>query len=752
MRRTTALGWTALLTVLAACGGGDNLLLPGSGEPAHVTLQGDQQNGRVGQPLSQPLIAAVTDANGRPVDGATVVFVLTDPAPGASIAPDTTTTNADGQATANVVLGTRPGTQTGQVQALGASGAPTATAGFTLTALPENANGIVALSGQDQSGPVNSTLPNPLVVQVADPFGNPIEGVTVTWTVDGGGAVSAGTTTTGADGTTSVTRTLGATAGAQHTFAAVDGLVGSPVTFTHTATAGAASGVTIVAGDDQTGPVLTELPQDLVVEVRDAGGNAVPSVAVTWVIGVGGGSVTPTTSVTDAGGRASAAWTLGGSPGPNTVNAVVSGIGVAGFTATATAGAPARLQIQIQPSGAAVSGVAFSQQPVIQLLDAQGNEARQGGVAVQVAIASGGGTLSGVTNVQTDANGRAAFSGLALTGSAGTRTLRFSATGYASVTSQQISLGAAPTTTTITGDTPDPSAAGDPVTVQFTVASAAGTPTGTVTVQDGGDTCSGALSGGQGSCSIQLNTVGSRTLTATYAGAVGFAASSATAPHTVTAPPQPVLTIATQPAATATVGVALSPQPVIQLQNAGGGDLPTPGVQVSATIATGGGTLSGTTTVSTDAQGRATFTDLTINGDPGGRTLVFTAPGYGNVTSTSIDVQAAPPSGAQSSVTVDPATIPAGATSTITVTVRDATGATLAGRSVTVAATGSDNTISGNPGTTGSDGVATFTISSPTAETKTITATSEGVALGAAQTLTVEAAPPPTSGLQGPAR
>jgi Big-like domain-containing protein len=746
MRRTTALGWTALLTALGACGGGDNLLLPGSGEPAHVTVvQGDQQNGRVGEALPQPLIVDVTDATGRPVDGATAVFVLSDPAPGASVAPDTATTNADGQATANVVLGTRPGSQTGEVQALGAGGAATATVGFTLTALPENANGIVALSGQDQSGPVNSTLPNPLVVQVSDPFGNPINGVTVTWTVDGGGAVSAGTSTTGADGTTSVTRTLGGTAGAQHTFATVDGLAGSPVTFTHTATSGAASGVTIIAGDDQTGPVSTELPQDLVVEVRDAGGNAVPSVAVAWVIGVGGGSVTPTTSVTDASGRASAAWTLGASPGPNTVSAV-SGIGVAGFSATATAGAPARLQIQIQPSGAAVSGVAFGQQPVIQLLDAQGNEARQGGIAVQVAIASGGGTLSGVTSVQTDANGHAAFSGLALTGSAGTRTLRFSATGYASVTSQQISLDAAPTTTTITAATPDPSAAGDPVTVQFTVASAAGTPTGTVTVQDGGDTCSGILSGGQGSCSIQLNTVGSRTLTATYAGADGFAASSATAPHTVTAPPQPVLAIATQPASTATVGVAFSPQPVIQLQNGGGGDLPTPGVQVSVAIATGGGTLSGTTTVSTDAQGRATFADLVINGDPGGRTLVFTAPGYGNVTSTSIDVQAAPPSGAQSSVTADPATIPAGATSTITVTVRDATGTSLAGRSVTVAATGSDNTITGNPGTTGSDGVATFTISSTTAEAKTITAISEGVALGTPQTLTVEAAPPPTSG------
>jgi len=750
MRRTTALGWTAILTVLGACGGGGDLLLPGSAEPANVTVLGDGQSGRVGETLLQPLVAQVTDANGRPIDGATVVFVLTDPAPGAAVTPDTARTDSDGQASVNVTLGTRPGTQQGQVQALGANGSPAATGNFTLNVLAENANGIAAVSGQDQSGPVGSTLAAPLVVQVTDPFGNPIGDVTVTWTVDGGGGVSASTTTTAADGTTSVQWTLGGTAGAQHAFATVDGLAGSPVTFSATATAGAASGVSIVSGDNQSGPVSTELPNDLVVQVLDASRNPVPSVAVAWVVGAGGGSVTPTTSVTDASGRTSAAWTLGSSPGANSVSAVVSGIGVVEFHATATAGAAARLRIETQPSTSAVSGVPLARQPVIQLLDAQGNEVRQGGVAVQVAIASGGAALSGATSVGTDGNGRASFSGLTLTGSSGTNTLRFSATGFASVTSQPISLGAAPTTITITGDAPDPSAPGEGVTVQFTVTSGAGTPTGSVTVQDGSDDCTGTLTNGQGSCVIELNTVGSRTLTASYGGATGFAASSTTEPHRVEAPAQPVLAIATQPGSSATAGAPLNPQPVIQLQNGDGSPLATAGVQVSAAIATGGGTLTGTTTVATDAQGRATFTDLVINGDPGTRTLVFTASGFGNVTSANIDVQAAPPppDGAQSSVTLDPATVAAGATSTITVTVRDATGTALAGRTVTVDASGSDNTITGSPGTTGADGVATFTISSGTAEPKTITATSEGVTLGTPQTLTVEAAPPPTSGLR----
>jgi hypothetical protein len=642
MRVTGAFRLIAVAGLLAGCGGGGDLLLPGAGEPAAVTLlQGGDQNGRVGEALPQPLVAAVTDGTGRPVEGATVVFVLNDPSPGASVAPDTVTTDADGNVTATVVLGTRPGAQTGEIRALGGNGTPTATAPFTLTAVSENANGIHPVSGEDQSGPVGAALGQPLVVEVDDAFGNPIPGVDVTWTVEGGGSVSAPTTTTGDDGRTSVTRTLGSAAGTQRTLASVEGLAGSPVAFVHTAIAGSASGVSIVSGDDQTGPVSTELPQDLVVQVRDAQGNAVPGVAVTWVIGTGGGSVTPQTSATDADGRASAAWTMGGSPGANTVSAVVSGIGLAEFSATATAGAPARLSVLTQPSSSAVSGVALPQQPVIQLLDAQGNESKQSGVEVSVSIASGGGSLDGATSRLTDGNGRAAFTGLTLSGPAGTRTLRFAANGFASVTSSQIDLGAQPTVTTITDDSPDPSQTGDQVTVQFRVTAAAGTPDGSVRVSDGTDQCSGTLSGGQGSCALALSTAGSRTLTAEYQGSSGFATSSGTAPHTVTAPPALGLRIAEQPSS-GTIGQPLVPAPVVQLQS-GSVDVGTGGVSVSVALASGGGTLSSTstTTVVTDAQGRAVFDNLTVEGgDPGSRTLVFTAGTYGNVTSGPIEMAA----------------------------------------------------------------------------------------------------------------
>ena len=85
----------------------------------------------------------------------------------------------------------------------------------------------------------------------------------------------------------------------------------------------------------------------------------------------------------------------------------------------------------------------------------------------------------------------------------------------------------AATTSTIGTDNPDPSVVGQPVTVQYSVTSAGGTPAGNVTVSDGVDTCTGTVAAGQ--CSITLNTAGSRSLTATYAGNANFAPSPASA-------------------------------------------------------------------------------------------------------------------------------------------------------------------------------------------------------------------------------
>jgi hypothetical protein len=76
----------------------------------------------------------------------------------------------------------------------------------------------------------------------------------------------------------------------------------------------------------------------LVVRLVDEQGNTVHNAAISWVVGDGGGSVSPVTVETDTAGLASMQLTLGPSPGVNTVNAVVSGVDIVTFTASATGG------------------------------------------------------------------------------------------------------------------------------------------------------------------------------------------------------------------------------------------------------------------------------------------------------------------------------------------------------------------------------------------------------------------------------
>ncbi len=137
--------------------------------------------------------------------------------------------------------------------------------------------------------------------------------------------------------------------------------------------------------------------------------------------------------------------------------------------------------------------------------------------------------------------GRVTFTDLSISGAPGTRTLLFTASGLAGVTSNEIDITALGTTTTITRDLPDPSVANSEFPVEFQVTSAGATPTGTVTVTVSGGpaTCTGTLSGGVGSCSLRLGGLGVRTITATYSGGPGLSGSSDTEPHTVVSQPLP---------------------------------------------------------------------------------------------------------------------------------------------------------------------------------------------------------------------
>ncbi len=197
--------------------------------------------------------------------------------------------------------------------------------------------------------------------------------------------------------------------------------------------------LTVVRGNGQNGTVGEALADSLVVRVRDRFGNPVPDVEVRWTP-EGGGSVDPAMAVTDGGGRAGTQRTLGLQPGTYTTVASVAELPEEPVVFTTT-GVAAKLSIVTQPSAAAVSGVPLEQQPVLQLLDADGNAAARAGVLVTVQIATGGGSLGGSTSVPSDATGLVTYTDLSIRGEPGIRTLLFAADAFASAASAPIAVG-----------------------------------------------------------------------------------------------------------------------------------------------------------------------------------------------------------------------------------------------------------------------------------------------------------------------
>jgi len=120
---------------------------------------------------------------------------------------------------------------------------------------------------------------------------------------------------------------------------------------------------------------------------------------------------------------------------------------------------------------------------------------------------------------------------------------------------------------------------------------------------------------------------------------LGAALGASLACKTTEPPPVAVqLALVTAPPAAAQSGVALTPQPVIQVQDASGNSIADQGRQVLAVLAGQGGTLIGTLEARTDATGKATFTNLGLSGPPGQRIIRFDSPGLRSVLADPISV------------------------------------------------------------------------------------------------------------------
>ena len=192
------------------------------------------------------------------------------------------------------------------------------------------------------------------------------------------------------------------------------------------------------------------------------------------------------------------------------------------------------------------------------------------------------------------------------------------------------------------------------------------------------------------------------TYSASYGGSALTVATQSVTP-TVGAATQ--IAITTQPVG-ATAGALLATQPVIKVLDSGSNVVTT--ASASIEVSASGGTLGGTTTVSTSS-GVATFTDLTFAGTANTNyTLTFAATGYTSQTSSSFSVGVG--AATKLVLTTSAATAKYGqafATQPV-VKVQDAGSNLVTASSAVVTASLSSGTVVGTGNATSSSGVATF--------------------------------------------
>jgi hypothetical protein len=174
----------------------------------------------------------------------------------------------------------------------------------------------------------------------------------------------------------------------------------------------------------------------------------------------------------------------------------------------------------------------------------------------------------------------------------------------------------------------------------------------------------------------------------------------------------------------------------VTVKDAGGSPIGGATVVLSAT---GSGNTVTQPAGPTDVNGVATGTLSSTAA--GTKTVSATASGTALTQTATVTVTSGSISAAQSTVTVMPSFIaPSTETSTITVTVRDLSGNPVSGATVALVATGSGNTLTQPASLTNSSGVATGTLRSTVAGTKTVSATANGVSITQTATVTVSAA------------
>ncbi|MDP9145763.1 MAG: hypothetical protein M3N43_13925 [Actinomycetota bacterium] len=216
-----------LLALLSACGGGDG----GDGGPDPVltvekwTPSGDLQVDTVGQLLSKVLRVKVTQ-DGTPVPGVVVNFGGTG-----NFGTPVDTTDGLGIATSTWTLAISAGAQSATATVVGAVGSPLT---YMATAVPDAPAALLLVSGDDQTAPLGTLYFQPLVVKVADQYGNGINGYMTHWSHTGPALRTNDSLPTNLQGLASQVMTADDSLGEVLVTATTTGLTGSPRVFSST--------------------------------------------------------------------------------------------------------------------------------------------------------------------------------------------------------------------------------------------------------------------------------------------------------------------------------------------------------------------------------------------------------------------------------------------------------------------------------------------------------------------------------------
>lgn len=229
-------GFASLAGVLAVvywgCGGDSTEPVEEPKPTRAVVAAGADQTGTVGQPLPAALVVQVNDQNGDAMSGIALGFTVTQG--GGSLSSASGTTDASGQASTNWTLGTAAGVV--QTVTATVTSATSVKATFNATATADVAAVISPDSGDGQFAFRGTKVANNIVVLVRDQYANAVSGQLVQFVAPAGsGTLDSTAAFSDAVGRARTGWTLGPDLGEDTAQALVQGVTGSPVTFTATA-------------------------------------------------------------------------------------------------------------------------------------------------------------------------------------------------------------------------------------------------------------------------------------------------------------------------------------------------------------------------------------------------------------------------------------------------------------------------------------------------------------------------------------